>query len=189
MIFLHVPKTGGKTVRTLFDIRRYYDPKPHVIPSPQHLTCDLLRDRLGDEKYESYYKFAFVRNPWSRLVSDYFWRQQLPKKRNVPPFDEFVDHVQRVVASGRFYEHEFDDHFIPQVQYTSDVDDVFRFEDFSGSIQKLASKLGLKIGPVAEKQPKPYDKYWQYYDKRSRSVVAETYKEDIEAFGYEFEEE
>jgi hypothetical protein len=162
------------------------DPDPGIRPSLQHLTCELLRQQIGSEKYDRYYKFAFVRNSWARVVSDYFWRQQLPKKRPILPFEEFVGNAQKLVTEKRYYEQEFGDHFIPQTQYTVDVDDVFRFERFEEGIQEVAVQLGVETSSIAAKEPKSHDRYWEYYDKTSRSVIAEIYKEEIEQFGFEF---
>jgi hypothetical protein len=186
VIFLHIPKTGGTTIKELFGIRQLDDPDPSIVPSPQHLTSRQLRERLGDGKFEAYYKFTFVRNPWARMVSDYFWRQQLPKKRPVLPFAEFVQNAQRIVESGSFYEQEFGDHFIPQTQYTVDVDEVFRFEAFEDGLRAVAVRLGLEIGPIPPKPGKPHDRYWTYYDEQSRATVFDTYRDEIEEFGYTF---
>jgi hypothetical protein len=148
VIFLHAPKTGGTTIKRLFGINKLDNPDPSIRPSLQHLTCKLLRQRIGNEKYEQYYKFAFVRNPWARVVSDYFWRQQLPKKRSVPSFPEFVSYARNLVLEKCFYEREFDDHFIPQINYTFDVDDVFRFEKFEQGVRTVAEKLRVEAGSI-----------------------------------------
>ena len=61
-IFIHVPKTGGMSVRkTLFT-------KSDLYP---HLTIRDYQSLLSEQEVGSYYKFAFVRNPWDRLVSAY----------------------------------------------------------------------------------------------------------------------
>ncbi|RLA47156.1 MAG: hypothetical protein DRR42_17805 [Gammaproteobacteria bacterium] len=186
VIFLHVPKTGGTTIKRLFGISQLDDPDPAIRPSLQHLTCELLRQKIGDEKYVQYYKFAFVRNPWARIVSDYFWRQQLPKKRPILPFQEFVANAKKVVLEGRYYEQEFGDHFIPQLSYTVDIDDVFRFDKFEQGIQAVAAKLDVNIDPITPKETKPYDRYWEYYDDKTRSVIHDIYSGEIEQFGFEF---
>lgn len=186
VIFLHVPKTGGTTIKRLFGINQLDDPNPAIRPSLQHLTCSLLRQQMGDEKYETYYKFAFVRNPWARVVSDYFWRQQLPRKRPVLPFRDFVGNAQKLVLEKRYYEQEFGDHLIPQIAYTEDVDDVFRFEKFEAGIQSVAAKIGVETGPISQKESKHYDSYWQFYDDETRLIIHDIYGEEIEQFGYEF---
>lgn len=186
VIFLHVPKTGGTTIKRLFDIPLLHDSNPAVTPSPQHLTCARLRERLGNKKYDSYYKFAIVRNPWSRILSSYFWRQTLPKKRKILPFASFIESARHAVINGQFYEQEFGDHFIPQVEYTSDVNDVFRFESFASSVKIIASKLNTPVEKIPPKKPKHYDQYWNYFDSHTRDMVAEIYSDDIREFGYEF---
>lgn len=186
VIFLHVPKTGGTTIERIFDIALLYDANPKTNPTPQHLTCKMLRERIGNEKYDSYYKFAFVRDPWSRILSSYYWRQTLPKKRPVLPFVEFIENVERVVDGRLFYRQEFGDHFIPQVEYTSDVDDVFRFEDFENGVRAIASRLGVPIRKIPAKKTKHYDNYREFYNDYTRQIIARIYRDEIEAFGYRF---
>jgi hypothetical protein len=187
-IFLHVPRTGGTAIKRMFGIHQLDSDDASVVPSPQHLTCELLRLRVGSEKYERYYRFAFVRNPWARLLSTYRWRRRLPKKRAVPPFPEFVRHVQRVVEEERYYEEEFGDHFIPQVQYTLDVHDVFRHEAFGAGVHEVAERLGVKVGALPSGGRQPRGAYWEHYDDQTRSVVFETYRDEIERFAYVFGE-
>lgn len=64
-IFLHIPKTGGTSVRAYLkkhtsgkDIYRHRPPRKCIEDNyiPQAL-------------FENYFKFAFVRNPWARAVS------------------------------------------------------------------------------------------------------------------------
>ncbi len=186
VIFLHVPKTGGTTIKRIFDIQLLHDSNPATNPSPQHLTCKMLREYIGNKKYSDYYKFVFVRNPWARILSSYFWRQTLPKKRPILPFNEFINNVEQVVGRQQYYDQEFGDHFIPQVEYTSDVDDIFRFEDFANGIEKIASRLGVTIVKIPPKKPKYYDNYWEYYNDYTRKVVARVYRNEIHEFGYFF---
>lgn len=186
VIFLHVPKTGGTAIKRLLGINLMNDTDPSVTPSPQHLTCKLLREKLGAEKYDGYFKFTFVRNPWARLVSDYFWRQSLPRKRTVLPFAQFIRHASKVVQEECYYSEEFGDHFIPQTQYTSDVDVVYRFEAFEAGVRAVAMKLNVTLDNITPKTPKAHDSYANFYDHRTRAIIADTYEVEINEFGYEF---
>ena len=102
-------------------------------------------------------------------------------------FSEFTAYVEGVVRTGRFYDQRFDDHFIPQVEYTKDVDRVFRFEAFADGVKSVSRLLGVGIVEVPDKRPRPYDNYWEHYDAASKARVEAIYREDIDAFGYEFE--
>ena len=59
-IFVHIPKTGGVSIGdALFENG-----------SPGHRDVTRYRKIFG-RKFWSYYKFAFVRNPFTRLISTY----------------------------------------------------------------------------------------------------------------------
>lgn len=185
-IFVHIPKTGGTAVRGLLDIRKFVDEDSNTMPSPQHYTCDLLRYFLGTKKYSEYYKFVFVRNPWSRLASEYFWRSNFLKLPNTQPFNEFIRMAAFKVKNGQYYEDPFDDHFIPQSDFVLDVDDVYRFEEFEKSVRTVAKILNVELGSINKKQVKPHDNYWNYYDDQTKSIIAEIYAVEIERFGFQF---
>lgn len=184
-IFLHIPKTGGTTISMLLKLSGLQDTNPSNRPTPQHLTCTLLREALG-EKYDAYYKFTLVRNPWARLLSTYYWRQQLPKKRPVLAFEAFVEYAGEVVRTHGYYDQDFGDHFIPQVEYTRDIDQVFRYDAFEKSVQTVASRIGLSIPGIPPKEPKHYDDYRAFYTDKARALVASIYAEDIAEFDYAF---
>ena len=67
-ILLHVPKTGGSSIEKLISPITFFNPKysPNEKYTPQHLTYSELRAKLPDEKWQTYFKFAFVRNPWDK---------------------------------------------------------------------------------------------------------------------------
>ena len=170
----------------LLNIRLFFDSNPEVSPSPQHFTCNMLRKQIGVEKYDSYYKFVFIRNPWARILSSYFWRQKLPKKRLVLPFDVFVENARHIVTNRLYYDQEFGDHFIPQIEYTRDVDDIFRYESYTSGIKTVAAKLKISLPHVPAKTPKPHDDYWDFYNDSTREIIADIYRDEIKKFGYEF---
>ena len=80
IIFLHIPKTGGTTIERLFNINLFHSSRPDERPSLQHLTCNMLCEKMGKSKYDSYYKFTFIRNPWARILSTYFGAKHCPRK-------------------------------------------------------------------------------------------------------------
>ena len=74
LVFFHLPKNAGVSVRRAIGIDR----KSHKFPFTNvsvALAIDVKANTL-DSIYESYHKFAIVRNPYERMVSLYNFRKQ-----------------------------------------------------------------------------------------------------------------
>ena len=72
-IFIHIPKNGGTSIRNSFDINGY-DKRVARKKYPHDGTME-IRDYCGEEVWNTFYKFAVVRNPYDRLVSYYHFHK------------------------------------------------------------------------------------------------------------------
>ena len=231
VIFVHVPKTAGQSIERAFlarlgeswETRQKYLLQPNDDPAvgpPRmaHLTASEYRDlgHVTPEQFDAYLKFGFVRNPWTRLVSEYRFR----RSRIHVPFRTWV--LEQFPQPG------FDDmwrHVMPQSEYLYErdgraaVDFVGRFETLAADYRTVTERLdtglpplrrvnsatalaplerlrhlgpvrGLRsiLGETLRKTFQPVPARWQdYYDADTRAFVARFYAEDIARFGYRFD--
>jgi hypothetical protein len=196
-IFIHVPKTAGKSILTLFglpelgvnykgELTHLEDPYDHI-PSMRYAP----RPYFGE-----YFKFAFVRNPWDRLVSafhylnagganpqDLQFREQYLSAYG-GDFRSFVQDLPQFLKAK---------HFMPQSRLVCDedgrvlLDFVGRFEALDEGVALIAERTGLRGAAVPHTNASRHGRYTDYYDAATRQRVAEVYARDIRVFGYEFE--
>ena len=41
-----------------------------------HMPCNAIRDQLGEARWEAYFKFTVIRDPFDKLLSGYFFQQR-----------------------------------------------------------------------------------------------------------------
>jgi chondroitin 4-sulfotransferase 11 len=196
-LFVHIPKTAGKSVKRFFGTEW----QPHQ---------DLARyaQQLPAEVFSTYWKFAVVRNPWDRLLSDYNFQL----KKSAPDSDRlFLHHPGGGVRSFReWLTAVLADPFhypasawggsvspgihrwSPQVDWISlqgkiAVDQVLRIENLAADFPSLCRRLNVPPAELPCRNWQFHFHYADYYDPESRDLVARHFARDIEAFGYRFE--
>jgi len=181
-VFVAIAKTACTSIHRRFGI--YRDP----VPSIYHMH---LRNILkAYPMVKDYYKFAFVRNPYDRLLSAYYNFRSSPEHSEWAypsyKYDTFRDFVLDIENSGCL---EFI-HLAPQFDFLkvgNDIgaDFVGRYENLNEDFAKIEKRLGLRHVrlPVARTSQHPH--YTIAYDNEMRKKMQEVYEKDFEVFGYE----
>jgi hypothetical protein len=188
-IFVHIPKTGGISIkRSLFSRS-----------SMPHLSAYDYKVIFGENTYQKYLTFSFVRNPWDKLLSAYLYlksekctgRDKQWANYNLSGFNEFESFVKHWVNYDNIYKCV---HFIPQhwficnANLAQEVNFIGSFEELEKDFKYIQKKLGLHYNlRHLNKGNRPRD-YKDYYTKETREIVAQVYRNDIEVFDYSFDQ-
>ena len=186
-IFVHIPKAAGISVnKALFG---NYGGSHHQLKDYQLI--------FSKKEFYEYYKFTFVRNPWDRLVSTYFFLKnggfhENDKNwfdENLSKYSNFEDFVLHWLTNENIYKWI---HFIPQYEFITVnnkvlVNDIYKLENINDSMNKISSKLNKRIELKHEnRNPNRNVKYRDYYSPQTKAIVSSVYKKDIELFDYQF---
>jgi hypothetical protein len=183
-IFIHIPKTAGSSV-----VRILFGEASRHVPYFEY-------ERANPIKFRRYFKFAFVRNPWDRLVSTYFFlraggmndQDRAWAERNLSGYADFGDFVREWLNEQSIWSWI---HFYPQYHFVLNdagstmVDYLGRFERLDADFQFVARRLGM-VANVPKSNKSNHRHFATYYDDKTREIVARVYARDIDAFGYKF---
>ncbi len=187
-IFIHIPKAGGVSLA--------YELFGNLGGGHQAIYSYYLV--YSPKEFNEYYKFSIVRNPWDRIVSAYFFLKEGGFHEhdrswfveNLSIFTDFEDFVLNWVNKKNVYSYI---HFIPQFEFLTLggakllVDKVYKFEEMPIVIKELNKKLKTKLRGHKKNTTKGRrPNYHEYYSHKTRKIVADVYKKDINCFGYSF---
>ena len=211
-IFVHIPKCAGTSIEQYFaEMEGSYSPcklllpsnracrshRQHILPFEvkQHYTLQSIRDILysrGEKEfYDNAFKFAVVRNPWDRIVSDAIYLKDSPWGDFLPDCNTPHEAITKLGNIRNVKNHRFD---INQIDFLKvdgkvDVDYIIKFEDLNQGFKEVLEKLELPTNKkLGHAMPTKHKNYAEYYTEETKALIGERYKKDVEYFGYEFEE-
>ncbi len=198
-IFAAIPKTGTHSVRQalrehlgdddieqvgLF-VNKRFPFKSLAAIGHGHIGLAQVRPFLGEEVFASYFKFAFVRNPFDRFVSYCAFIT-----RESGDFGRVPQQVMRhVLFQLRPVQHIL---FQPQHTVLVDADGqlltdhVGRVEEMQASYDAICARIGIPTRALEQVNSTRRGDYRQYYDQELIDGVARLYRRDLELFGYRF---
>lgn len=207
-IFIHIPKCAGSSITEFFfpnfhfnifkpDYENLFGWCPERKIHLQHATTKQLIETKLISKYEwdEYFKFTFVRNPWDRAVSDYFW---MKKELNID--DSFQSYLNKRGKFNSFLNDNSNikyrgDHLIPQTDffYTNGefkIDFIGRFENFQHDINQVLTQLNVEKPFLTHinKSSNLLSHYSYFYSFKTMKLIGKKYKNDIDYFDYKYVE-
>jgi hypothetical protein len=151
----------------------------------EHVTANDVRRCLPADVYGSLYKFAFVRNPWDRLVSRYahLLRSKDRHRHNfisrLEKFEDFLQWEMRRDSANQYP-------YVTDAAGNQIVDFVGHYETLAVDFAKVCAQLKIQV-ELPHVNVSEHRDYRTYYTPETRAFVAKRLRRDIEMFGYEFD--
>ena len=186
VFFTRVTKTASSALIQSFKIRGF---------ELSHLDCQGALDKnhvplplFAEERPEfplsDYYKFAFVRNPWDRILSACIYSNDKGYSKAKFGRDimltEFLSAIETVPVWRQKY-------LIPQNEFVKGSDFVGRFENLEEDFTKVQQSLGLADVQLPILNETEHGHYSDYYSQSAKDKVACMFSKDLTEYGYEFE--
>lgn len=198
LIYLEVPKVANCSIKASMLKNKFKDDYSVQRESLKYTVHNL------DNKYDDYYKFTFVRNPFERIVSCYESkyhkdRQMLGNILTELEYDHYLfGYIRRDRGFANFLcrialipDSYKDHHFKPQYSIVYDkngrkrVDYIGKYENLNQEYGKISRKYGLDRLDVYNKTDRKT--YMEYYNRFTVYLAYFIYKKDIKFFEYEKE--
>jgi len=188
-IFVHIPRAAGTTVSR------------HIWPWASrmflaHATASFVRDNIGKRQWDKYFTFAFVRNPWERIVSYYLLYREYTQYNKIDrriSFDDFLEHDSLIMGSFGYNGWLLSEEMWSQKIFITNhldskeiiVDFIGKFEDFDKDFGFVCDKLEINKNWRKKNANSKYD-YRDYYTDETRKLIEKRCRWEIEKFGYEY---
>ena len=199
-IFFAVPKTGTHAIRRalrphlgerdleqvgLFENKAFPWPEIAAIKHG-HITAQQIRPVLGAETFDSYFKFAIVRNPFDRFISycAFVARTNGLFAANPRSF------MRAILTQARPFDHIL---FRPQSDFVADangrlmVDFIGRVEHLQADYDRICDRIGVPSIELERVNESSHRDYREYFDEEIVAMVSKLYRADLELFDYAFD--
>jgi len=194
-ILVKVPKTAGTSISLALNCAHILKPHrdiqeiKHALEMNPKIGCSENKEPVSNDAYNEYFKFGFVRNPWSRVVSLYNRKEGIQPSEKMN-FDEFVNTINyssdACVHPSR-HKHQLD--WFTDLNGEVAVDFIGKFENMESDWQNVCEKLSINIKlPHTRKNPFNQRPYQEYYTDITRGMIGDKFQVDIEYFNYEFDQ-
>jgi len=157
-----------------------------------HINAKDLKEKLGEEKFNTYYKFSNIRNPYDMVVARYFFKKEKYDERFknkelplLPSFESFVLNSPFVEELAKDTRNKI---FINQDFI---LDDYIRYENLESDIERIKNKLNLpqsvrQLGNYKSEFRPINTNYQDLYNQETKDIVTENFGFYLEKFNYSF---
>jgi len=194
-IYIHIPRTGGTTVESLFNFNN--------CGINGHLTLQNIYD-LNKELLNNKIIFSIVRNPWDWVVSFFYWIYNVRfdsdfiKEQNNLIENYFSNDIKKIFRNFVFFINErkndlyFENNGLNTLKYQNHYDwltidnklnsEIILFQNLK---KDLKNKFNIDVIPKLNSIDHP--DYKELFDNETKKIISKMFEKDIEYFKWFYE--
>jgi hypothetical protein len=150
-----------------------------------HMPAREIREKLGADIWNSYYKFTIIRNPFDKVVSWYHFRNPSAKLLEssdlIKAFNTWILEPNASLGRDR-------NKYVIGGKFA--LDEVVRYETLVDDLGSITKKLGCEMTalPRLKSSQRGTDRlhYRKYYSEEARRLVEDSFDYECSEFEYEF---
>lgn len=164
--------------------------KPKNCTYWNHMPAALIKEKVGKEVWDKYFKFCVIRNPYDKVISAFYHMQ----RANYPSID-LLDVNDERSKFGKWLLHNnltiLNDKDFCVIDGKFCLDDVVRYETLAPELERICVRLGIPWEPAtlptykAGFRPKNA-KVVDLYTEESKKIVEVAFAFELEYFKYKF---
>jgi hypothetical protein len=199
-IFIHIPRTAGSSIEKCLVNKDWWK----ISPSTKHLLASQAK-KMYAEYWNTYFKFSFVRNPYTRMSSlttfptigkVYYGTSDFP---NNIISEQHIHNYKKIYGSPVLIEYDHRFYNRTEVEKESHkkncvygnildepIDFVGRFETLEDDFKYICNAVGLKNKTLPNIGSNKTNK--TSLSVEAKHLINEIYKEDFIKYNYRLEE-
>lgn len=219
-IFVHLGRTGGRSLT--LELAKDCGPEDVITPTGdfegqnvgswrRHTKASEIRRKIGEDIWNEYFVFSFERNPWDKVLSNYWSRKGYEHGKGGST--ETVPWIERVWRKCSGYPWSFENwvryrwwysramnsrkmRFPSEFKkYTDDDGQVMvnfmgRYEHYAAHLEYLSQRIGIEIKLATHQEGRGTRKDRRnpalVYSDWSANLIAGIFAKELDLLGYEF---
>jgi len=182
-IFVHINRTGGSSIeKALKDFGGIDN-----CPEGNFTRHDLSKTLSNLPYWNDYFKFTFVRNPWDKECSDYYWHQKLFKrgsrKNCAKTFEDYFE-LPEQKHNNQWHSNQLE--WLFSHDGKMEIDFIGRFENLQADFNEVCKKIKIDPFELPHKNNTKKKNYKDLYTEDLVDKVRYNYRYDINYFKYKF---
>ncbi|MEX1667531.1 sulfotransferase family 2 domain-containing protein [Zhongshania guokunii] len=199
-VFVHVPKTGGSSLTqalTQLDGNR----PDWGSQSTKHETANEFLSQLPARINSSRQPpsaslkldlFGFVRNPWDRTASLYYYLVEshpVAPTKTLNSFEQFINLMdEKIEWITKLHSYRSQVEYFQNSSGKIIANHIAKYEDFDNEVKVISENLKISLDvPKLNISSNSKKDYRRLYTSHMVDIISNLYADDISNFGYNFE--